>query len=208
MLFRSYADAAQRPWADNHLRFARLAWAAAELALGWDAGWQPEVVHAHDWHAGLVPACLRAVGARAGSLFTVHNLAYQGDFAAELFPALGLPAVYFQPEGLEFWGRLNFMKAGLYFADRLSTVSPRYAQEIQQPEQGMGLDGLLRARSGVLHGVLNGVDPAVWGPATDRLIPARYDAGQLAGKARCRTALREQLGLAASASGQIGRAHV
>ncbi len=191
-----YADAHQRPWGDNHLRFARLGWAAADLALGLDPAWAPELVHAHDWHAGLAPACLKAVGAPAASVFTVHNLAYQGDFEASAFAALGLPAVYFQPEGLEFWGRLNFMKAGLFFADRLSTVSPGYAREVQRPEQGMGLDGLLRARAGVLHGVLNGVDEAVWSPARDPLIPARYDAGRLAGKARCKAALQQALGLA------------
>ena len=191
-----YADAHQRPWGDNHLRFARLGWAAAELALGLDPAWAPELVHAHDWHAGLAPACLKAVGAPAASVFTVHNLAYQGDFEASAFAALGLPAVYFQPEGLEFWGRLNFMKAGLFFADRLSTVSPSYAREVQRPEQGMGLDGLLRARAGVLHGVLNGVDEAVWSPARDPLIPARYDATRLAGKARCKAALQQALGLA------------
>ncbi|MBN8488321.1 MAG: glycogen synthase GlgA, partial [Burkholderiales bacterium] len=198
-----YANAQQQPWGDNHLRFARLGWAAAELAAGLDAHWSPEVVHAHDWHAGLAPACLRALGVRAGSLFTIHNLAYQGDFDAGVFPTLGLPAVQFQPDGLEFWGRVNFMKAGLFFADRLSTVSPSYAREIQHPEQGMGLDGLLRARAGELHGVLNGVDPAVWNPATDALIPARYDAARPAGKARCKAALQRQLGLAEAPSAPL-----
>ncbi|MBQ0929873.1 glycogen synthase GlgA [Ideonella alba] len=198
-----YADARQQPWGDNHLRFARLGWAAAELAAGVDHFWTPQVVHAHDWHAGLAPACMRALGVRAGALYTIHNLAYQGDFDAALFPSLGLPAVQFQPEGLEFWGRVNFMKAGLYYADRLSTVSPSYAREIQHPEQGMGLDGLLRARAEVLHGVLNGVDPAVWHPATDALIPARYDAARLAGKARCKAALQQQLGLTEDAAAPL-----
>lgn len=191
-----YADARQQPYADNHLRFARLAWAAAELANGIDPYWRPALVHAHDWHAGLVPACIKALGAPAVSVFTVHNLAYQGGFAPQNFYELDLPWHFFQAEGMEFHGGLNYMKAGLFFADRLSTVSPTYAAEIQLPEQGMGMDGLLRSRAPVLHGILNGVDPRVWHPATDALIPARYDAKKLAGKAKCKAALQEQLGLA------------
>ncbi|HSI56548.1 MAG TPA: glycogen synthase GlgA [Ideonella sp.] len=192
-----YADARQQPYADNHLRFARLAWAAADLASGADPYWRPVLAHAHDWHAGLVPACLKAVGAPAASVFTVHNLAYQGGFAPQQFFELGLPWHFFQAEGMEFHGGLNFMKAGLFFADRLSTVSPTYAAEIQHPEQGMGLDGLLRSRAEVLHGILNGVDPTVWNPADDALIASNYDARKMAGKARCKAALQAQLGLAA-----------
>lgn len=191
-----YADAHQQPYGDNHLRFARLGWAAAELACGADAYWRPELVHAHDWHAALAPACCKALGAPVATVFTVHNLAYQGSFDARHFGELGLPLHYFQPEGLEFHGALNFMKAGLFFADRLSTVSPSYAREIQQPEQGMGLDGLLRRRAGVLHGILNGVDDAVWNPARDPLISSAYDAVKLTGKARNKAALQARLGLA------------
>ena len=131
-----YADAQQRPFADNHLRFARLGWAAADLALGVDPGWAPDLVHAHDWHAALAPACLKAAGARQPSVYTVHNLAYQGDFEAACFAELGLPRSFFAADGMEFWGRLNFMKAGLYYAHRLTTVSPTYAAEIQTPEIG------------------------------------------------------------------------
>ncbi|MCA0175652.1 MAG: glycogen synthase GlgA [Proteobacteria bacterium] len=195
-----YADAHQQPYADNHLRFARLGWAAAELAAGADAYWRPAVVHAHDWHAGLAPACLRAGPAAAvPSLYTVHNLAYQGQFDARHFAELGLPPGFFNVHGLEAYGQLNFMKAGLYFADRLSTVSPSYAHEIQQPEQGMGLDGLLAARAGVLHGILNGVDDTVWNPATDAHIAAPFSADKPAGKARCKADLQARLGLAADA---------
>lgn len=190
-----YADAQQQPWADNPVRFAALGWAAAELAQGLDASWRPALVHAHDWHAGLAPACIRALGADVATVFTVHNLAYQGDFDGQCFADLGLPPMYFQPDGLEFWGRVNYMKAGLYFADRITTVSPTYALEIQRPDQGMGLDGLLRARASRLRGVLNGVDAAVWNPATDPLIPHRYDARRLAGKARCKASLQQHLGL-------------
>lgn len=198
-----YADAQHRPFVDNHLRFARLCWAAAELAQGADAAWRPELVHAHDWHAGLTPACLQAVGAHVPSVYTVHNLAYQGSFSAGQFHQLGLPEVYFQPDGLEFHGTLNFMKAGLHYADRITTVSPTYAREIQHPEQGMGMDGLLRARADVLSGILNGVDEAVWHPAMDALIPTNYDAGRLAGKARCKAALQKQLGLAEDAAAPL-----
>jgi len=198
-----YADARQQPFGDNHLRFARLGWAAAELAAGIDPLWRAELVHAHDWHAGLAPACIKALSAPAATVYTVHNLAYQGSFDAGQFSQLGLPAAFFQPEGLEFYGQINFMKAGLYFADRLSTVSPTYAREIQGPEQGMGLDGLLRARAGVLHGILNGVDAAVWHPSQDALIEAPYDAKKLAGKARCKAALQTRLGLAEDATAPL-----
>ncbi|OYT89753.1 MAG: starch synthase [Burkholderiales bacterium PBB6] len=191
-----YADAAGQAWPDNHLRFAALGWAAAALALGADTAWRPAVVNAHDWHAGLVPACLRATAAPVGSVYTIHNLAYQGQFDAACFAQLGLPASFWGVNGVEAWGQLNFMKAGLYFADRLSTVSPTYAREIQQPEQGMGLDGLLAGRANVLHGILNGVDPAVWSPASDTLINTRYDASRLAGKARCKADLQTRLSLA------------
>lgn len=191
-----YADAHQHPFGDNHLRFARLAWAAADLAHGLDSYWRPAVVHAHDWHAGLAPACLKASNAPVASVFTVHNLAYQGSFWAPHFGELGLPAGYFDVNGLEYHGSLNFMKAGLYFADRLTTVSPSYAREIQGPEQGMGLDGLLRSRAGQLHGILNGVDDAVWNPAHDPLITAAYEPRNMTGKARCKAALQARLGLA------------
>lgn len=191
-----YADAQQQPYGDNHLRFARLGWAAADLAQGIDPYWRPAVVHAHDWHAGLAPACLRALGSPVPSIYTVHNLAYQGAFGAHQFGELGLPGHFFDVNGLEFHGGVNFMKAGLFFADRLTTVSPTYAQEIQHHEQGMGLDGLLRSRAAVLHGILNGVDDAVWNPASDSLIPAVYEPRNMTGKARCKAELQARLGLA------------
>lgn len=191
-----YADEHHDPYADNHLRFARLGWAAAELAGGADSYWRPELVHAHDWHAALAPACMKAMGVPAASVFTIHNLAYQGSFDGRHFGELGLPLHFFNPEGLEFHGALNFMKAGLFYADRISTVSPTYAHEIQSPEQGMGLDGLLRRRAGVLHGILNGVDEAVWNPGKDPLITAAYDGLKLTGKGRNKAALQKLLGLA------------
>jgi len=194
-----YEDAQRRPYADNHRRFAALAWAAAHLAHGLDADWLPDVVHSHDWHAALTPACLKhwpQAGARhVPSVYTVHNLAYQGIFAPHHLGELGLPASVFQVEGLEFYGQISFMKAGLFFADHISTVSPTYAREIQTAEQGCGLDGLLRARRDHLSGILNAVDDAVWHPATDSLIPHHYDTGRMAGKARCKAALQAESGL-------------
>ncbi|MGI4777918.1 MAG: glycogen synthase GlgA [Janthinobacterium lividum] len=195
-----YEDAARQPYGDNHRRFALLGWVAAEIARGLDASWQPEVVHAHDWHAGLAPAYMAFAdwrGApRAASVFTVHNLAYQGVFPAHDFAGLGLPDAAFRMDGLEYHGQLSFMKAGLYFADRLTTVSPTYACEIQTPEQGCGLDGLLRGRAGVLDGILNGVDGTVWNPGTDTLLPHPYDVRRPGGKALCKASLQQDLGLA------------
>ncbi|MHB1373687.1 MAG: glycogen synthase GlgA [Thauera sp.] len=205
-----YADAAHQPYADNHLRFALLGWVAAALAHGSAPDWLPDLVHAHDWHAGLAPAWLHAADSatdsrkgRPRSVFTVHNLAYQGLFSRACFDDVGLPADAFSIHGVEFHSQLNFMKAGLCYADRITTVSPSYAGEIQSPEQGCGLDGLLRARSHELSGILNGVDESVWNPATDALLPARYTTDDMSGKARCRNALRRELGLAARADGPL-----
>lgn len=192
-----YEDAQRRPYTDNHRRFAALAWGAARLARGLDADWTPQVVHGHDWHAGLVPACLKfTAGKPVPCIHTVHNLAYQGIFSADLFGDLGLPDSAFQVDGLEFHGQISFMKAGLFYADKITTVSPTYAREIQASEQGVGLDGLLRTRRGDLSGILNAVDDTVWNPASDALVAAHYTADHLAGKARCKTALQEESGLA------------
>lgn len=194
-----YEDAQRKAHADNHRRFALLGFAAAELACGLDVGWQPEVVHSHDWHAALAGAYMTFSRARqpapVASVYTVHNLAYQGLFARELFADLGLPASAFSIDGVEYYGQISFMKAGLYYAHRITTVSPSYAREIQTPEQGCGLDGLLRGRADVLSGILNGVDESVWNPALDPLIPARYDASKPVGKAHCKAALQQELGL-------------
>jgi starch synthase len=196
-----YADASNHAYPDNYQRFALLGWTAARLAEGLDPAWQPQVVHAHDWHAGLAPAYLKAAeqatGRRlAGSVQTIHNLAYQGNFPSHVFGYLHLPAHFYDVNGVEFHGQCSFLKAGLFFADRITTVSPSYAREIQESEQGCGLDGLLRARAHDLSGILNGVDDTVWNPAIDPLIAGHYDAGNVAGKLACRTALQEEAGLA------------
>jgi starch synthase len=203
-----YAGADGHPYGDNHRRFALLARTGALMAQGLDPMWSPEVVHSHDWHAALTPAYLHAAAAQhgrrlAGSVYTVHNLAYQGVFGGHLFGELGLPGHYWGVDGVEFHGQLSFMKAGLQFADRISTVSPTYAREIQGPEQGCGLDGLLRHRTADLVGILNGVDEAIWNPAADALIAARYEARRLAPKQACREALQREFGLEAQTASPV-----
>ena len=190
-----YGDPSGAAWADNHRRFAPLAWAARALARGADTRWLPDVVHAHDWHAGLAPAALSHAGLRTASVMTVHNLAYQGLFPAQAFLDLDLPAAAWGIDGVEFWGQVSFMKAGLQHAQAVSTVSPRYAQEVQDPAMGCGLDGVLRAHPGGVAGILNGVDYAVWHPRVDAYLPQRFDAADLSGKAACKADLQRSQGL-------------
>ncbi|MGL4604934.1 MAG: glycogen synthase GlgA [Iodobacter sp.] len=191
-----YLDEIQQPYSDNHLRFALLGRVAALLASGTDPFWQAELVHAHDWHAGLVPAYLVAAGRPAKSIFTIHNLAYQGLFPVSAYASLELPPEFYAVDGLEFHGKISFMKAGLYFADHITTVSPRYAAEITHDEQGCGLDGLLRSRNETLTGILNGVDEQIWDPRHDGLIAAHYSCEKMPGKARCKLDLQKRMGLA------------
>ena len=185
-------------WPDNHRRFALLSWAAAALAQGADANWRPDLVHCHDWHAGLAPAYLRLAGSAVPSIFTVHNLAYGGWYPAAVFADLGLPPEFFSINGVEFYGGVSLMKAGLFYADRLTTVSPTYAREIQTPAFGWGFDGLLRGRADALRGILNGVDPLVWSPGSDALLPQPYGVDDAAaGKGAAKAALQRRFGLTA-----------
>ena len=176
---------------------ALLGWVAAHLAAdGADPAWVPDIVHAHDWHAAMACAYMADhLPTQAASVFTVHNLAFQGLFAHHDFPLLGLGGRYMSPDGLEFHGQLSFMKAGLKFADRVTTVSPSYAREIATPEFGCGLDGVIRGRGADVSGIINGIDEAVWSPAQDAAIAVRYDSQQMAGKQVCRRALQAALGL-------------
>ena len=184
---------------DNALRF--IFFCRAALSLAERLAWFPHVFHCHDWHTALVSAYLRFLPgldarlATAASVFTIHNLAYQGWFPAWVFGITGLPLFLFQPAGVEFFGGLNFMKAGLYSANQLSTVSPTYAEEICTPEFGFGLDGVLRERREVLTGILNGVDSRTWNPETDPVLAAHYSATDLAGKAVCKRALLNAYGM-------------
>lgn len=197
-----YHDNNGHAWANSAARFAWLGWAAALLGLGLDSAWTPDVVHGHDWHTGLGLAYLHHLGAHAhlprpATVFTIHNLAYQGVFGPEVRTPLGLPATLFHMHGLEYHGNVSFMKAGLVFSDAITTVSPTYAREITRPEQGCGLDGVLRHRQSVLHGILNGVDDTVWNPATDPLVQPGYSADDLSGKAQAKARLQQRMGLQA-----------
>jgi starch synthase len=188
-------------WGDNLQRFAMLGWIGARLAAGeLDPDWTPQVLHAHDWHAAMSCAYVSAhPPTRAATVYTVHNLAYQGLFAHGDFRLLDLPSRFMAHTGLEFHGQLSFMKAGLKFAKRVTTVSPTYAREIATHEFGVGLDGVIRGRGTDVSGVLNGVDGDVWSPADDNALPAHYSQAQMSGKARCKQALQRELGLAEKA---------
>ncbi len=185
------------PTPDNHRRFALLGWMACELAKGLDRYWRPQLVHAHDWHAGLSCAYLAANGHPARSVFTVHNLAYQGLFSAHHVTELWLPASFYDVYGLEFYGQMSFLKAGLFYADHVTAVSPTYAREITRPEFGYGMEGLLqeRQRQGRLSGILNGVDDKVWDPAHDPRLNTRYDADDPKSKVKNKLHLQKAMGL-------------
>jgi starch synthase len=198
-----YHEPEGRDWPDNALRFAALALQAAEIGGGAIDGYVPDVVHAHDWQAGLAPAYLHyrggagPGGTRPGTVMTVHNIAFPGKLPAGLLARLGLPPSAYAIDGVEFYGTISLLKAGLQFADRITTVSPTYAAEIQTSEAGMGFDGLLRERADVLSGILNGIDTTVWNPATDERIAARYDRATLARRVVNKAALQARMGLAA-----------
>ena len=191
-----YADRQGADWPDNAERFAALGRVAAEIGRGLVTGFAPDVVHAHDWQAGLAPAYLHyAGGARPATIMTVHNLAFQGRFPADLMFRLGLPPSAYAIDGVEFYGGVGYLKAGLQLADRITTVSPTYAVEIRTAEAGTGLEGLLQARSSVLSGILNGIDEAVWNPATDPHLAARYDAARLDARLENKRALQQRFTL-------------
>ncbi len=192
-----YQTANGSEWPDNAQRFALLGWVAAHLAAGeLDDAWCPDVLHAHDWHAAMACAYLAVhPSTKTTTIFTVHNLAYQGLFDDRDFHFLGLPARMLAPTGLEFHGQFSFMKAGLTYANRVTTVSPTYALEMATPEFGCGLDGLVKARGADVSGILNGVDGLIWNPSTDNEIAAKYTAANLAGKLACKAALQKSLGL-------------
>jgi starch synthase len=191
-----YGDEEGRDWPDNALRFAALARAAAAVGMGILDTYRPDVVHVHDWQAGLVPAYLHYGGAdRPGTVITVHNLAFQGRFPANMLSALDLPPSSLTIDGVEYFGGIGFLKASLQFADRITTVSPTYASEIATDEGGMGLGGLLRARSDALVGILNGIDESVWDPASDPHLASGFGVATLAARAANRAALRERVGL-------------
>lgn len=171
------------PWPDSAARFALFCRAIAAVAMG-HAGidWRPDVVHCHDWQTALVPALLYSEPQRPATVFTIHNLSYQGVFPRATFAELGLPEWQWSPDGLEFYGQLSFMKGGLAYADRINAVSPGYAREIQEPSFGCGLDGLLVRRREVLSGIVNGIDLEAWDPAQDPWLAKNYGPDDLQGK--------------------------
>jgi starch synthase len=187
-------------WPDNPLRFGLLSKVAAILAgRSSPLAWRPDILHCNDWQTGLAPAYLRfsaQAPQRRSTVFTIHNLGYQGSWPREWVSRLGLPPESYASDGIEFHGRMSFLKAALYYADAITTVSPTYAREIQSDALGFGLDGLLRWRRDVLTGILNGIDSREWNPATDPLLPRRYDASNLDAKAGNKRALQQLVGLA------------
>jgi starch synthase len=189
-------------FSDNHIRFALLCKAALEISR---LLFQADIFHSHDWQAGLVPVYLKTATAvdpnflSTRTITTIHNLGYQGIFKPGTMSDISLPAWLYRPDLLEFWGDINLLKGGLVFSDALTTVSRKYAEEIQTPEYGFGLDGLLRARRASLAGILNGVDYERWNPQTDPAIPAPYSASNLAGKQVCKRELLREMGLPESA---------
>ncbi len=198
-----YTDALGSPWADNHMRFGLLGWIAAQITAGQLVpAWKPDLLHCHDWHAGLAFAYLAQHPVpSAPRVFTIHNLAFQGLFPAKTASALMLADELITPDFLEFHHDLSFIKAGLVFADLVTTVSPNYAAEILRPEFGQGLDGLLRTRKDQLLGVLNGIDTHVWNPATDTALAEQYSLNSLDARAANRLALNDEFGLPAPTSG-------
>lgn len=192
---KPYTDRWGRDFGDNGWRFGVFSEGVARLGMG-AAGWQPDVVHSNDWHTGLVSAWLSVMPRRPRTVFTIHNLAYQGRFSGELAMYLGLPGHLWHQEGIEYYGDINFMKGGINCSDQVTTVSPTYAREIQTSGFGEGLDGVLRHHAGKLTGILNGIDTAIWNPATDTRIETNFTAGTVTmGKAANKAALQARLGL-------------
>jgi len=192
-----YGDAGGRDWADNGLRFAAFSRAAADIAGGTVRGLRFDIAHAHDWQAALMAAYLRfaPAGDAPPSVVTIHNMAFQGHYPRALFDRLGLPAAAWSIDGVEYHGGVGFLKAGLEAAWAITTVSPTYAREIRSAEFGMGLEGLIRARSGQVHGIVNGIDTREWNPSTDPQLAAPFSSRTLARRAANRAAIEAEFGI-------------
>ncbi|WP_443736072.1 glycogen synthase GlgA [Treponema sp.] len=193
-----YGVAGETDFHDNPYRFAVLCHGAFQLCR--KLGWFPDIIHAHDWSACLAPVLLKHVCRYCGfektaSVLTIHNLGYQGQYSKDSFPALGIDWGLFYGASFEHNGGINFLQAGISSSDMITTVSPTYAREIQTPEGGFGMDGLLRERSAVVRGILNGADLTQWNPSTDKKIPFRYSAKDMSGKAKCKAELQKKMGL-------------
>ncbi|MGV3549436.1 glycogen synthase GlgA [Rhizobium sp.] len=192
-----YVDLEGKDYIDNWQRFAALAKAATSIANGIDANWAPDIVHGHDWQAGLVPLYLKysEVGPHTPSVLTIHNIAFQGQFSSQIFSALDLPAAAYAVDGVEYYGDVGYLKGGLRTAWAITTVSPTYAEEILEPQFGMGLEGLIGERIQDLVGIVNGIDDDVWNPETDRHVAATYNGVNIANRATNRAALEKRFEL-------------
>jgi starch synthase len=191
-----YNDANGNAWPNNAERFALFCRVVAEVAMDRaHLNWKPDIVHCNDWQTGLVPALLSLESRRPATVFTIHNMAYQGLFPSSQYYSLNISGQLWHPDGLEFHGMLSLIKGGLVYADRITTVSPTYALEIQTPDFGYGLEGLLRHKRDVLFGILNGIDTEQWNPQTDTAIHQHYDSNSLAQKQGNKTALQQRLSL-------------
>ncbi|MGB4812342.1 MAG: glycogen synthase GlgA [Methylophilaceae bacterium] len=201
-----YADANGMEWLDNPVRFGILSKVAAMLS-GENSpvkDWQPNIVHCNDWQTGLAPAYMKLIDkGQAKSMISLHNMAFQGCYAPSWLPTLALPSTHFTLDGFEYYGQLSFLKAGIFYADTISTVSPSYAKEIQTPAFGFGLEGLLSKRGDEIKGILNGIDAKEWSPKTDVHLVKNYSVRQLAGKAEVKHSLQEKLGLELDANAPL-----
>ena len=193
-----YLDESGKDWSDNAQRFAALCDAAVHVVREGLEGWQPDILHAHDWQAGLAPWYLRQQGADIPCVLTIHNIAFQGLFPADLTDELKLDPAGFSPDGYEYYGQISYLKAGIVASRRITTVSPTYASELMSPEFGMGFDGLLQARRADLAGILNGIDLEVWDPGTDPAIAENYTMRTLKRKTVNRTALEKRFSLSSN----------
>ena len=199
-----YLGADGRDWSDNAFRFAALARAGADLAKGIVPAYAADIAHAHDWQAALAPVYLHYDGgARPGTVLTIHNMAFQGHYYGLSLDALGLPAGAMNVNGVEYFGGIGFLKAGILFADKITTVSPTYAREILTPDFGMALDGLLRSRAADVSGIANGIDDEIWNPETDKTLPKPFSALKLEDRDTDKAALLEKFGLAANSKGPL-----
>ncbi|MHA7776876.1 glycogen synthase GlgA [Roseibium sp. M-1] len=184
-----------KDWGDNAIRFGALCIAGADIAEKGAGKWTPDIVHVHDWQAGLIPLYLRQRGCNVPCVVSIHNVAFQGLFDAGLLEKLGISPSYFTPDGIEYYGRISFLKAALIFSEKVSTVSPTYARELMSSEFGMGLEGVLQARRTDLSGILNGIDLEVWNPDTDPALPAGYNVRSLKKKVLAREELARRFGI-------------
>lgn len=190
-------------WADNHLRFGLLSWLGAEIGRNGVAGWTPDVIHAHDWQAGLTPVYAAQNGSNVPCLLTIHNIAFQGNFPPTTMGALGLDPAGYSQDGFEYFGQVSFLKGGLMKAHKITTVSPTYARELMTPEFGMGLEGVLKARQSDLTGILNGIDMSAWDPATDPALAQNYTSRTLSKKLANKQAVLERFNLGSDTSAPL-----